>query len=74
MHTIIYRMERLDELIRVKSTGTPVELAERIGISQRSLYEYLSLMKELGAPIRYSRTQQTYHYLNEGRFTISFLS
>jgi predicted DNA-binding transcriptional regulator YafY len=73
MLKIIKRLQRIDELIRIKGTGAPANLARRLGVSERSLYEYLRLMKEFGAPIHYSRTAQTYHYGNEGKFLISFV-
>jgi hypothetical protein len=46
---------RLDQLIRSKGTGAPPDFARKMGISERSLYEYLKVLKELGAPIKFSR-------------------
>lgn len=66
-------MSRIDSLIRIKGTGTPSELADKIGISERSTYEYLRLMKDFGAPVLYSRQRKSYYYKEDGRFTISFL-
>ena len=70
---IFHRLSRIDSLIRIKGTGTPSELADKIGISERSTYEYLRLMKEFGAPVLYSRQRKSYYYKEDGRFTISFL-
>jgi predicted DNA-binding transcriptional regulator YafY len=70
---IFQRLERIDHLIRIKATGTPTELAGKIGISERSVYVYLNLMKELGAPIKFSNYRQSYYYDEEGSFNISFL-
>lgn len=70
---IFHRLERIDQLIRIKATGTPTELASKLGISERSVYEYLNLMKELGAPIKFNSYRQSYYYDEEGSFTISFL-
>ena len=71
---IFQRLRRIDQLIRVKSTGTPAQLAGKIGISERSTYEYIRLMKEFGAPVEYSRQRKSYYYKEEGTFTISFQS
>jgi len=71
---IFQRLNRIDRLIQIKGTGTPAELADKIGISERSTYEYIRLMKEFGAPVEYSRLRKSYYYKEEGRFTISFLS
>lgn len=70
---IFERLERIDYLIRIKGTGTPAELATRIGVSERSIFEYLNLMKDLGAPIKYSQYRQSYYYDEEGSFVISFM-
>ena len=64
----------IDHLIRIKGTGTPSELADKIGMSERSTYEYIRLMKEFGAPVVYSRQRKSYYYMQEGTFTIRFLN
>ena len=64
---------QLDLFIRQKTTGSPPEFARKIGISERSLYEYLKVLKDLGAPIRFSRQDHSYYYAIEGQFHISFL-
>ena len=71
---IFERLDHIDQLIRVKATGTPAQLADKIGLSERSMYEYIRLMKEFGAPVVYSRERQSYYYLHEGRFIVRFLS
>jgi predicted DNA-binding transcriptional regulator YafY len=65
-------LKRMDHLIQTRSTGNPEDFAKRLCISSRSLYNYLALMKELGAPIRYSRHQETYLYAMDGRFIFEF--
>ena len=72
MKRILHRLIRLDYLINLKSTGTPAELAIKMGISERSVYDYLKLLKDFGAPIKYSRLKGSYYYESEGRFVISF--
>jgi predicted DNA-binding transcriptional regulator YafY len=62
----------LDQSIRCKGTGSPPEFAQKMGISERSLYEYLKVLKELGAPIRFSRQDHSYYYAIDGQFYISF--
>ena len=71
---IFQRLNRIDHLIRIKGTGTPSELADKIGMSERSTYEYIRLMKEFGAPVSYSRQRKSYYYLQEGSFIIRFLT
>lgn len=65
-------IQRMDRLIQLKSTGSPEDFASRLSISERSLYNYLGVMKELGAPLRYSRIYGSYEYLEKGRFLFEF--
>jgi predicted DNA-binding transcriptional regulator YafY len=74
MKSLLHRLIRLDYLIHLKSTGTPANCANKIGISERSLYDYLKILKEMGAPVKFSRNRGTYYYNEEGRFRISFIS
>lgn len=69
---ILQRLARIDYLIRIKGTGTPVQLADKIGLSERSVYEYLNLMREFGAPIKFDNYRETYYYEEEGYFHVSF--
>ncbi|KAA2240173.1 hypothetical protein F0L74_28820 [Chitinophaga agrisoli] len=69
---IFHRIQRIDYFIRIKNTGTPAELAEKIGICERSVYLYLNIMKELGAPIKFSNSRQSYYYDEDGSFMMAF--
>ena len=71
---VLYRLLRIDSLIKIKGTGTPDELARRIGVSKRTIYDYLNIMREFGAPIKYSAKRKSYYYDGDGSFNISFLS
>ena len=44
-------LERMDQLIRLKSTGTPIELADRLNVSRSTIYEIIECLKSLGAEI-----------------------
>lgn len=74
MKSLLLRLIRLDYLIRLEATGTPGNCAKKIGISERSLYDYLKVLKEMGAPVKFSRNRGTYYYREEGRFHVSFIS
>ena len=74
MKSLLHRLIRLDHMIHLKSTGRPQDCAEKIGISERSLYDYLKILKEMGAPIKFSRHRRTYYYDEGGRFRISFIA
>jgi len=74
MSVVVYfeRIQRLDELISKKATGTPQELASKIGISKRMLHEYLLVMKDMGASIQYCRYSQSYIYSDNMKLEIKF--
>ncbi|MBO6587334.1 MAG: hypothetical protein JJ953_14580 [Gracilimonas sp.] len=69
------RIEYLDYLIRRKCTGTPKELAEKLGISERWLYEILNELKhDFDCPIKYSRRRRSYVYTCSGSLVIEFMN
>ncbi len=55
-------LERLDQLFRLKATGTPAQLAARIGLSERQLYRLIQELKEIGFPIEYCKQRRCYYY------------
>ncbi|MCT4643536.1 MAG: HTH domain-containing protein [Carboxylicivirga sp.] len=68
--TQMERYERILLLIKRKATGTPNEFAERIGVSESTLYEYLRVLKERGAEIEYCDCRISYILKND--FNIVF--
>jgi predicted DNA-binding transcriptional regulator YafY len=57
----------LTELIEQRQTGSPTELAKKLGISERMVYKYIDDLKvEFNAPVKYSRSERTYYYDGEG--------
>ena len=66
-------LERLDQLIRLKATGTPQEIAQRFSVAPSTIYLYLKYMRQKGAPIAYCKIRQTYYYQEGGKFFIGFL-
>ncbi len=66
------RLLYMDHLIRTKSGGTPRQMARRLNISERTLFETIQQMKNFGAPIRYCRIRKVYYYEEEGGFTFGF--
>jgi len=68
----IHRIERIDQLIKMKATGTPAQLARRLGTSERTIYEIIKLMKKIGAPIYYCRYRKSYCYRKDVSFSFGF--
>ena len=60
---------KIDNLINRKATGSPVELAVRLDMSERAVYKYLKFMREeLNAPIEFSKYMGSYKYAIAGTF------
>lgn len=65
-------IERLDGLIQGRATGSPKQLSEKLGISERCKYDIINLMKNMGAPINYCNVSTRYYYEGEVEFQIGF--
>ena len=55
-------LERVDRLIRLRATGRPKQLAERLGVSEATVFRMIETMKELEAPVSYDLSIQSYVY------------
>lgn len=66
----INRIEQLDQLIRLESTGNPEECAKKLSISKRSLYCLIDELKTgFECPIAYSRSKGSYIYTKKGKIS-----
>jgi hypothetical protein len=61
----IYALERLNDLIRRKATGTPEQLAVKFDVSVGTIKNLLKILKDRNLPICYCRERQTYYYAYE---------
>ncbi|MBP6754649.1 MAG: HTH domain-containing protein [Bacteroidia bacterium] len=60
---------RIDNLIMNEMTGSPKQLASKLAITERSVYNYIAFMKrELKAPIVYNYQRLSYVYNDEWDF------
>ena len=60
---------RIHSLINLQNTGSPKDLAKRLSLSERSVYNYIGFMRrDLRAPIKYDANKNTYYYYEEARF------
>ncbi len=77
MTKLIYQIElieRIDQLIRLRATGNPKQLAERFEVSESSIYRMIETIKDLGAPVEYSISSQSYVYTWEVNFLFGFFA
>jgi len=66
----IHLLTRLDNLIRRKATGTPKDLSNKLGVSERHAYRLINDLKNIGFPIAYNRIQDSYCY--NGQVSLQF--
>jgi transcriptional antiterminator len=64
-------LERVDQLIRLKATGNPKELASRLEVSERTVYNIMENLRDLGIDLYYCEQRRSYCY--NGSFRIQFL-
>lgn len=64
------KLKQLDQLIRLKCTGTPKDLASKMGISKRHLNNYINTLEELGADINYCRSRESYVYMAKYKLNV----
>lgn len=65
-------LERLDNLIRLKATGTPKDLASRLNITERTVYRIIKQLKEMGCPVYFNKEIGSYCYKFEGKLLFCF--
>ncbi|MEQ1746799.1 MAG: hypothetical protein ABMA02_15305 [Saprospiraceae bacterium] len=66
-----YLLQRLDHLIRTRATGTPCDLADRLGTSKRDVCRIIADLREQGFPIGYDREGGTYYYKEPVKLDVS---
>lgn len=54
------RLSRIQNLAKRNATGTPKELADKMGISERTLLRLVKQIKHQGISIEYCRKTNTY--------------
>lgn len=56
-------LRRMDQLIKLRATGCPAEFAQKVCVSERTLYNYLRILTEkCGGRIRYNKYCCSYEY------------
>jgi hypothetical protein len=58
----LFLLQRIDNLIRTRATGAPKILAQRLEVSECSVYRLIERLRDEGFPIRYDKKGQSYYY------------
>jgi len=64
----------LDFLIRMEKTGSAPDLAEKLGVSERTAFNYINNLRELGASVKWSAERQSYIYKSPKVLRFGFVS
>jgi hypothetical protein len=71
----ISKIKNLIHLIEKERTGTPKELAKRLELSERMVYNFVGILrKALNAPVGYNRFRQTYQFQEPGQLVWEWMS
>ncbi len=70
----IEKISHLDFLIRNRKTGRALELAVKVGVSERTIFNYLRELRDLGVPVSWSRAEKSYIYEDPGQILFCFQS
>jgi DNA-binding IclR family transcriptional regulator len=65
------RLQFLDHLIKHQRTGNAQELAEKLHIKRRQVYNLLNELKDIGLEIEYNRQKRSFIYPRSIQFTIT---
>lgn len=68
----VNRLRQINQLIRQQRTGSPKELATKLGISERQVYNSVDYLRDKEVPISYCRIRKTYYYSEPVDLRISF--
>lgn len=74
LHHRHHRIECLDQLIRQRRSGSARQIAERLGIGERSVFDLLDAMRGMGADIRWCPRRRSYYYASPGRFRFGWIA
>jgi hypothetical protein len=61
----LFLLQRIDNLIRTKATGSPDELADRLESYKRTTERLISDLRDKGFPVAYNKDRKTYYYTEE---------
>tara|TARA_R110002012_G_scaffold6379_2_gene29231 strand:+ start:6481 stop:6795 length:315 start_codon:yes stop_codon:yes gene_type:complete len=55
-------LQQLNKLISQQKTGSPDEIATRLKISRSHVYNLVEVLRDWGAPVKYSRRLRSFFY------------
>lgn len=65
------RLQQIHLLIEKECTGSPAQMASRMHISERLVYNLIEQLKDFNARICYDRSRKTYYYSDDFQLQVS---
>jgi HTH domain len=59
------KLEQLDQLLRQNKTGPATQLADRLGVCERTVHNLFDILRTYGAKIGYNKCRRSYGYKNK---------
>ena len=66
-------IEYLDFLLRSGNAGTAPEIADKLGVSERTVRNYFEQLESIKVPVEYNAILRTWKYSRPGRLALSFI-
>lgn len=65
LQTHVILLNRIHSQIQHRRTGPPEVFAEKLGLSERSLYRMVRMLRDQGVHMEYIEIRQSYMYIDE---------
>jgi hypothetical protein len=69
----LFLLQQVDYLIRIRATGTPEQLANRLGICKRNALRLIAQLRDVGFPVAYDKFRFTYYYTREVKISFELI-
>ncbi len=66
-------IDYLDFLLQQGNAGTAPEIADKLGVSERTVRCYFEQLESIKVPVEYNSTLRTWRYSRPGRLALSFI-
>jgi predicted DNA-binding transcriptional regulator YafY len=66
-------IDYLDFLLQPGNAGTAPEIADKLGVSERTVRNYFEQLESIKVPVEYNPTLRTWRYSRPGRLALSFI-
>lgn len=66
-------IEYLDFLLQQGNAGTAPEIADKLGVSERTVRNYFEQLESIKVPVEYNSTLRTWKFSRPGRLAFCFI-